>query len=336
MSELLRLEPGGRDKLYKDCDDDEVDASTETFTWEWIKKATKIKRKLNFIEHLEKGHFGAWERIGANGFRITEGHRAICRYNNGRHKHQRTIVVSKEQYADMTSGRPVRNMVVLVRGRPQLKPVSIKTYNRNDFIAARRYTNDQARALAVERVENDLADKTVTWHSLPREGKEFQDRYQSRMQMFEDLLLAEMVLMAKDTATPADIKAAADLPASILSLIDYKLSATQAEYYISRFIAARETIPDLATNPFMAFRMHQVILEELQIEHYRDLQRLYGDEINKNVQAALAASLGRLSGLMPDGLTKPKPHGKDSDSSPPPPAPPGPDSVNDDPYEDEV
>ena len=306
MSDLLKLEPGGRGKLYKDIGDDEVDANVETFTWEWIKKATKIKKKANFKAHLESGHFGAWEQIGSNRFRLTEGHRAICRYNNGRHKHRKTIVVSKEQYKDMMEGRPIRDMVIMVRGRPHLKSVSIKNYNHRDFISVKRYTNDQARGLALERVENDIDAKTVSWHNLPRNDEEFQGRYQARVKMFEDLLLAEMVLMAKDTASPEDIRAAADLPASILSLIDYKLSATHAEYYISRFLAAQETIPDITKNPFMAFRMHQVILEELQIEHYRDLQRLYGDEIDKKVQDGLSASLSRLSRLTPGKLMKAK------------------------------
>ncbi len=305
MSDLLKLEPGGRGKLYKDIGDDEVDANVETFTWEWIKKATKIKKKANFKAHLESGHFGAWEQIGSNRFRLTEGHRAICRYNNGRHKHRKTIIVSKDQYKDMMEGRPIRDMVIMVRGRPHLKSVSIKNYNHRDFIAIKRYTNDQARGLALERVENDIDTKIVSWHNLSRNDEEFQRRYQARVKMFEDLLLAEMVLMAKDTASPEDIRAAADLPASILSLIDYKLSATQAEFYIGRFLVALEMIPDLMKNPFMAFRMHQIILEELQVEHYRDLQRLYGDDVDEKVQKALAAAMTRLSRLMPGGLMKP-------------------------------
>lgn len=306
MSDLLKLEPGGRGKLYKGVEDEEVDGSTATFTWAWIKQATRIQKKANFADHLSRGHFGAWEAIGARNYRLVEGHRAICRYNNGRHKHQKTIVVTKSQYDDMMNGRPVRNMTVLVKGRPQVKSVSIKRYNRSDFIAVRRYSNDQARGLAVERVENDIEGKVVSWYNLPRDDQQFIERYQARLQMFENLLLAEQVLMAKDTASPEDIRAAADLPPGILNLIDYKLSATHAEYYISRFLAAQEMIPEIANNPFLAFRMHQVILEELQIEHYRDLQRLYGDEIDKKVQDALSASLSRLSRLTPGQLMKAK------------------------------
>ncbi len=310
MTDLLKIEPAGRSKIYKGIDDEEVDANTAVFTWDWIKRATKIKRKLIFKDHLQKGHFGPWEEIGSNKYRLAEGHRAICRFNNSRHKHQRTVIVTKEQYNDMMNGRPVQNMMIMIRGRPQLKSVSIKRYNHAEFIAVRRYTSDQARGLAMERVENDIETKNVPWHNLGRSSKEFQERFQTRLQMFEDLFLAEMVLMAKDTASPEDIRAAADLPASILSLIDYKLSATQAEYYISRFLAAQEMIPALRENPFMAFRMHQVILEEIQIEHYRDLQRLYGDDIDKKVQEALSAALVRLSRLMPGGLMKPKQSGK--------------------------
>lgn len=305
----MKMEPAGRHKLYIDVEDEEVDANTATFTWDWIKRATKIKTKPVFKVHLQQGHFGTWETISSNNYRFVEGHRAICRFNNKRYKNQKAIVVTKEQYADMMNGRPVRNMMVLVRGRPQSKTVSIKTYNHSDYIAVRRYSNDQARGLAMERVENDIEAKTVPWYNLGRSSKEFQERFQKRLQMFEDFFLAEQVLMAKDTASPEDIRAAADLPATILSLIDYKLSATQAEYYINRFLAAQEMIPALRENPFMAFRMHQIILEEIQIEHYRDLQRLYGDNIEEKVQKALSTALSRLNSLMPGGLMKSKPSG---------------------------
>jgi len=307
MPDLLRSEPAGREKLYKGVEDAEVDGTTETFTWEWIRKATKIKKKASFTAHLEKGHFGAFEQISSSLYRFSEGHRAICRFNNGRHTNQKTIVVSKEQYEDMMAGRPVRNMPVMVRGKPVLKSVSIKTYNRDEFIAVSRYTVDQARGMALERVENDIKEKTVSWHGLSRDSDEFRERAFARMKMFEDLLLAEMVLMARDIASKSDLRAAADLPASILNLIDYKLSASQAEYYISRFIAARVMIPEIVSNPFMAFRVHQVILEQMQVEHYRDLQRLHGDSVDKGVQAALDGALARLNKLMPGGLMKIEP-----------------------------
>ena len=45
MGDLLKLEPGGRSKLYKGIQDEKVNADAETFTWEWIKKATKIQKK---------------------------------------------------------------------------------------------------------------------------------------------------------------------------------------------------------------------------------------------------------------------------------------------------
>ena len=333
MTDLLKQEPGGRSKLYKGVQDDEVDASTETFTWGWIQKATKIQKKARFKDHLSRGHFGPWEEIGSKSYRLAEGHRAICRFNNGRHKQQKTVVVTKQQYEDMQAGRPVSNMTVLVRGRPQLKSVSIKRHNHEDFIAVRRYSNDQARAKALARVEKDISDKIVPWHDLDRENEEFLNKFQIRVQMFEDLMLAEQVLMAKDTASAEDIRAAADLPASILSLIDYKLSVTQAEYYIGRFVAACEMIPGLMKNPFLTFRIHQVILEELQVEHYRDLQRLYGDHIDKSVQDALAASLARLHRLTPGGLMKSNPPGNNGGGNPRP-AVPGVDDPDTNPYGD--
>lgn len=302
--DLLMMEPEdkGKAKLYVGVDDEKVDGRSQKFSWAWIRRATRLKRKDSFESHLDKGHFGAWEKIGAAKYRLADGHRAVCRFNNNRHANQKTIVVTKDQYDDMMAGRPVRNAVVMIKGRPYTKTVTMKRYNKSEFIAVPRYSPDQAHALTIERVENDVAAKIVPWHDLGKRGDKFKKHFQARAQMFEDLMLSEMVLMARDMASAADLKRSADLPASILNLIDHKLSATQAEYYIGRFLAAMEMMPDMTKNPFMLFRIHQVILEEMQVEHYRDLQRLYGDNIDKSTQDALAAALARLHKIMPGGL----------------------------------
>ncbi len=303
MTGLLKLEPKSGSRLYIDIDDERVDADTEIFKWDWIKKATKIKNLSSLMDHLERGHFGPWEKIGKN-YRLLEGHRAICRYNNDRYINNRTIVVTKEQYDDMMNGRPVQDVMIMVRGKPQSSSVSIKKFDKADFIAVRRYSNDQAQAMAVGRVENDIADGRVQWYDLPRESEEFREHFKKRVQMIEDLYMSEMILMARDLASPADMRSAADLPASILNLINHKLTATQAEYYISRFVAAMDMIPNLRDNPFVAFRVHQIILEEMQVEHYRDLQRICGDEVDSKIQGALQSAMVRLNRLMISGLMK--------------------------------
>ena len=58
-------------------------------------------------------------------------------------------------------------------------------------------------------------------------------------------------------------------------------------------------------NPALSFRIHQVILEEILIEHYRDLQRLKGDIIDKAIQDALKEATGRWQNLMPVALIRP-------------------------------
>ena len=130
-----------------------------------------------------------------------------------------------------------------------------------------------------------------------------------------------MALVAKDTASEEELSRAADLPASILSLIDNKLTITQAGTYVSRWLDFQLMYDDnQILNPALSFRIHQVILEELLIEHLRDLQRLYGDKIDKPTQDALKEAIGRWSNLMPPDLIK-KPPSDDKPSEPPPSTP---------------
>lgn len=328
MSDLLKSDPGGRKHLYKGVEDDQVDASTATFTWEWIKKATLLKKKDRFNEHIKKGHFGHVEQIGATNYRMAEGHRAICRFNNKRYPPASTKVVTRAQHDDMMRGDPIREMVVTVRGRPFMKPVSLKRYDHNEFILARRYTINQAMVLAGKRVDNDVKSKAVRWHDLPKDSDEYQRPYADRLKMFQNLYVGEKVLVAKDTASDEDIQAAEDLPAGIMDLIDHKLTLAQANYYISRFVEFQQIYPKIISNPILSYRAHQVILEEIQIEHFRDLQRIYGDEINKAVEDALEKALKRHQTLMPSTTSeKPPDDPKESGSRPYAPT-----SVEEDPF----
>lgn len=302
MNDLLKLEPDGKKKLYLGIEDDQVDGSTEAFTWEWIKKATGIRKKDSFNKHVKKGHFGRVEQISAKNYRMVEGHRDICRFNNGRYPTIKTKIVTRGQYSDMTRGVPIRDMIVTVRGQPFVKPISLKKYNHNDFIEARRFTKDQAMILASKRVVEDINNKTVRWHALAKNSNEYKRRYAEREKMFLNLYISEIVLVAKETASEEEILQATDLPAGILPLIDHKLTLTQANYYISRFVEFQDIISKNADNPILSYRIHQVILEEIQIEHLRDLQRVYGDEINKKVEDALEKALKRHQSLMPDRM----------------------------------
>jgi len=300
MPGLLILDPSGGEKLYKDVEDNLVDSTTQTFDWEWIQKATLLRDKSSFMAHVKKNHFGFVEQVGAKKFRIAEGHRAICYFNNRRYTDQKTAVVTREQYEDMMQDRPIRKMVVTVQGRPCNKRVSLKRYNHSDFIAVSRYSSDKAMVLAVERVGNDIKSKSVRWHSLDRDSDEFQRRYNERVMMFRTLYSSEKVLVAKNTASDEEIRQSVDLPAGVLDLIDYKLTITQAEYYISRVIEFRHLAEAFMDNPVLSYRVHQIVLEELRIEHFRDLQRLYGDNIDKPTEDALGKALRQHSSLIKD------------------------------------
>lgn len=279
--------------------DERVDSTAEAFTWMWIQKATKLQKKSEFLKHLNDGHFGPWEQIGSNNWRLAEGHRAICRFNNHRFFTHKTPLVTREQYQDLISGRPMRSAVVMVGGKPVVKSISLANYNTKFFIAVQRYTNDQAVSLAIERIENDIEKKIVRWHDLDRESEEFQSYYNERLRMFSDLYIQEMMLVAKSSASPEEIKAAADLPLGITDLIDGKLSITQSEYYITRFVFYQRVWGSFKDNPALLYRIHQVILEEMRIEHLRDLQRLYGDTIDAPTDSALAKALDRHTKMMP-------------------------------------
>lgn len=314
--DLLKSRPISRKRLYLNEDDDAVSPDIAEFTWDWIKKATLIKRKITFLTHLEAGHFGPYEVVSDDNYRFLEGHRAICRFNNKRYEAQPVKTLTREQFEDLRAGRPMREMPVIVGGRVITKPISLKNYNSEEFLAAKRYTPDQSNILAMERVEIDVEQKRVPWHLLPKGGDEYKSQWYQRWRFFNDLYLKEVVLVARDTASKEEVNRAADLPASILSLINNKLTVTQAETYISRWIDFQGIYDDEAMkNPALSFQIHQVILEELFIEHYRDLQRLHGDNIDKSIQDALKDAIKRHQDLMPSigNISKPKQPDNDRD-----------------------
>ncbi len=306
MSELLKRNPSGKGKLYARVRDDVVISDIAVFTWDWLKKACKFKNKKQFMAHLEAGHFGPYEIVGENNYQILEGHRAICRFNNSRYKDQAVAVYTRDQYGDLLADRAIRIMEVLVHGRIMTKLVSLKNYNREDFIAVKRYTPDQSGILATDRVNIEVAEEKVDWHALPKRSDEYVEHFEQRWRFYNSMYLREVALVAKDTASEEEILRAADLPASILTLIDNKLSITQAATYVSRWLDFQKMYKEEELdNPALSFRIHQVILEEIVIEHLRDLQRLKGDVIDKSIQDALKEATGRWQNLMPIALLKP-------------------------------
>ena len=308
MAELLKNEPTGRLKLYNGVEDDgEVNADSAIFTWDWISKATKIKSKKRFVTHLEAGHFGPHELVAEDNYRLIEGHRAISRFNNGRYKDQPVTVYTRDQYDDISSGKEMREMPILVGGKIMTKQPNLKKYNENEFIATRRYTPAQANILAVDRVNLEVDQKMVGWCDLPKRSDEYKEHFHQRWRFYNNLYLSEMALVARDTASKEDLLAAADLPASILCLINDKLSISQASTYISRWLAFQVIYDEKdMENPILTFRLHQLILEEILIDHYRDLQRLYGDVIDKTTQEALRDAMKRYQELIPADLKGPK------------------------------
>jgi len=319
MPNLLKQKPTGRGKLYAKIKDAEVNSDPAVFNWSWLQKACKFKDKKTFLAHLESGHFGPHEIVAEDNYQILEGHRAICRFNNKRYEDQAVMVYTRAQYADMMAGKPMRTMEVLVNGQIMTKPVSLKNYNSDDFIAINRYTPDQASILAIDRVEREVSEKKVKWHTMSKKSEEYKSHFHQRRRFYNAQYLKEVALIAKDTASKDELLRAADLPASILSLIDNKLTITQASTYVSRWLDFQLMYSeDEILNPALLFRIHQVILEELLIEHLRDMQRLYGDKIDKPTQDALKEAMARWSNLMPTDMMKKPPPPKDQQSQPPP------------------
>jgi len=184
MPDLLKKEPSGRGKLYAKIKDAEVNSDTTVFSWDWLKKACKFKARKQLLGHLEAGHFGPYELVASDNYRILEGHRAICRFNNKQYKDQAVMVYTQAQYGDMMAGRPVRDMVILVNGQIMTKPVSLKNYNNDDFIAVKRYSSDQASILAIDRVEIEVSEKRVKWHAMAANSEEYKSQFHERWRFF--------------------------------------------------------------------------------------------------------------------------------------------------------
>lgn len=307
MADLIKLEPG-KIKLYVGCEDDEVDGAPQEFTWLWIKQATGLRVKDRFKKHLEDGHFGNYRDAGGGKYYLTEGHRDICRFNNKRFGFRKDIIISMDDYEDIICGREPKGGAVMVRGIEYTGKASLKKYDSEEFFALPRYTSGQCKMMATERVERDISEKSVGWHDLPAKGYEFKTKWEARYNLFYGVLRKEMVLVAKRGALQQQIDDAIDLPPSIIALITRKLTPAESEYYIARMVEYIETNPQTMSNPSENYKVHQATLEEINIEHLRDLQRLHGDNVNSAIEKALNAALSRYWKLVPkDAISGAKP-----------------------------
>lgn len=314
MAKLLKHEPDGTKKLYKDVDPAKVDATICDFTDSWLKKALRIAKIKDIQAHIIAGDFGFVETITAKNYRFALGHHAIAMFNNGLHDKLQGSVLSRGQFEDLQNGRPLRNVVVVAAGQPVKKDVSLLKYDPALFIAVPKYSNDQAVALASQRVETDVANKVVNWFNLDKSGDEYRMRWKKRAEMFHRAFANEMILVAKDIATTEQVREAADLPPGVLSLMAHKLSITEAQYFISRFLEFDRYFEGVTTNPALTFWVQQVIEDEIQIEHLRDLQRLYGDKIDPTIEAALDKTMKRHSYLISGNMGKTDSDGKNGES----------------------
>ena len=298
MPDLIKLEPG-KTKLYVGCEDDEVDGAPQEFTWLWIKQATGLRVKDRFKKHIEDGHFGNCRDAGGGKYYLAEGHRDICRFNNKRFGARKDIIISMDDYEDIICGREPKGGAVMVRGVEYTGKASVKNFDSNKFFALPRYTSAQCKAMTTERIEKDIKSKSVPWHNQDPTSYEYQRNYSTRYSGFYDLLRKEMVLVAKRGASQQQIDDAIDLPPSILALITRKLSPSQAEYYEARMFEYIETNSKALSNPSIRYKVHQTILEEINIEHLRDLQRLHGDNVSASIEKSLNDALSRHKGLLP-------------------------------------
>lgn len=316
MAELIKFEPG-KSKLYLGVDDNDVDDSPQEFDWAWIKDATKLRKKHRFKDHLEQGHFGVVTQLGVHSYRFQSGHRAICRFNNNRFEVISDIIVAMDDYEDVICGRESKNGKIIIRGSEFTGNASLKKFDSEEFFALPRYTSAQCKMMATQRVERDLNEKTVGWYDLAQESYEYQIKWKARYNGFYEVLRKEMVLVAKRSASQQQIDDAIDLPASILALITRKLSLSQSEYYIARMVEYIETNSKAMSNPSVSYKVHQTILEEINIEHLRDLQRLHGDNVNQAIEKALNDALTRHNKLVPLSIISDAASQGDYNSGPP-------------------
>jgi hypothetical protein len=298
VPDLIKLEPG-RTKLYLGCEDDEVDGSPQEFTWQWIKQATKLRVKDRFKKHVEDGHFGEAREAGGGKYYLAEGHRDICRFNNKRFGARKDTIISMDDYEDIICGRKPKGGAVMVRGVEYRGKATLKNFDSDEFFILPRYTPAQCKAMALERIEADIKGKVVPWHDADPASYEYQTNFNIRYSGFYDILRKEMVLVAKRGASRQQIDDAIDLPTSILALITRKLSPAKADYYAARMMEYIETNSKALSNPSIRYKVHQTILEEINIEHLRDLQRLHGDNVDASTEKALNDALKRHKDLLP-------------------------------------
>lgn len=275
---LLRFEPDGESRLYSGLDDKEVDNTEEVFTQEWLEKATLLKIRT-ISKHITAGHIGPVEKIAPKQWRFHDGHRAICRFNNGRYTKSRVLTVSRSQ-------------------AQEIKQRLGSVYDSSKHLAVYRYNADEAKELATQRVDNEIKEGLINWKELDPTSREYQQCCTERINYYYKQLLNEVMLIRKEESSDGRHRQLEDLPFTVLYHIEKKLPKTEAEYFIGQFFQQRDIHPESLENPVIEFYVGQAILEQLVIQKRRDFQTLAGDIADETTEKALTEALKRLGLIM--------------------------------------
>lgn len=322
MGKLLKLEPGKK-PLYINIGPETVDGDPIDVSTAWIKKATKIKTQQSLNGHIDRGNFGEVETIGKNLYRIMGGHRKICVFNNMGSNERRAAssdvdIVTRRQYQDIKNGKPPRDEKPLLRGESVSEKTTAKSFDKEDFFPVPKHSKEHALNLATERVNNEIKANSVSWSKLPKDDPEYMSAFESRVGVYYRELRSKIILVVKDKPSKDDLREVEGVPVGFMALLDSKLTKNQAEYFLTRMFEFVDSNKKLMENPAIKYAIMQVIREEIRIEYYRELQDLYGDEINKTVEDALNKAFTRHQILMPkEFMLKKQPAGGGHDDEPP-------------------
>ena len=276
-TDLLRFEPDAESKLYLGLEERQVDAAEQVFTQAWLERATLLKIRT-ICKHIDFGHFGPVEKIAPKQWRFHDGHRAICRFNNGRYEKSRVLTVRRNQAQEIKQRLGFQ-------------------YDSNQHLAVYRYDAEEARELATQRVDNEIAEGMVNWQGLDPASQEYQDLRTDRIDYYCNQLLNEIMLIKKADSTSSQQRRAELLLPTVLWHIDQKLPKAEAEYFLTQYHQYRKVNQRNLDNPVIEFIATQSILEQLVIRRRREMQILAGDITDDSLEKVLTMALKRWKDL---------------------------------------
>ena len=170
-------------------------------------------------------------------------------------------------------------------------------YDSNQHLAVYRYSAEEARVLATQRVDNEIAEGMNHGQDLEPSSEEYGDIRTERIDYYCNQLLSEIMLIKKADSTFGQRKRAELLPPTVLWHIDKNLPKSEAEYFLTQYGQYRKLCPGGFDHPATEFYVTQAILEQIVIQKRRDLQTLAGDVIDESLEKGITMALKRWKDL---------------------------------------